>query len=95
MNAAASGGLDAPPPQFALLDLFFPGFSAFSGAVEKYFKVDLNLYIPLVLFLGGVTFAWRYFSEYFWCVQVQPWHPLPLKLKRITPFLTVGSLADC
>lgn len=46
--------------------MFFPGFSAFSGAVEKYFHVDLNLYIPVVIFLGSVTFMWRYFSEYFW-----------------------------
>lgn len=46
--------------------MFFPGFSVFSSAVEKYFKVDLNLYIPLVIFLGCVTFTWRYFSEYFW-----------------------------
>ncbi|KAI3392557.1 hypothetical protein diail_5528 [Diaporthe ilicicola] len=66
MDAATPGGFDAPAPQFALLDMFFPGFSVFSSAVEKYFKVDLNLYIPLVLFLGALTFAWRYFSEYFW-----------------------------
>ncbi|KKY34621.1 putative mitochondrial chaperone bcs1 [Diaporthe ampelina] len=63
---APSGGSTAPAPQFALLDMFFPGFSVFSGAVEKYFKVDLNLYIPLVIFLGCVTFMWRYFSEYLW-----------------------------
>jgi chaperone BCS1 len=46
--------------------MFFPGFSVFSSAVEKYFKVDLNYYIPLVIFLGSVTFTWRYISEYFW-----------------------------
>ncbi|KAI7779240.1 hypothetical protein LA080_001088 [Diaporthe eres] len=66
MDASPSGGFTAPAPQFALLDMFFPGFTVFSGAVEKYFKVDLNLYIPLVIFLGSVTFMWRYFSEYFW-----------------------------
>lgn len=63
---APSGVFTAPAPQFALLDVFFPGFSAFSSVVEKYFKVDLNLYIPLVISLGCVTFVWRYFSEYFW-----------------------------
>lgn len=66
MDASSSGGPTAPAPQFALLDMFFPGFSVFSSAVEKYFKIDLNLYIPLVIFLGSVTFMWRYFSEYFW-----------------------------
>lgn len=52
-------------PQNALLDFFFPGFSVFSSAVSKYMHIDLNLYIPLVLLFGGLTFAWRYFSEYF------------------------------
>ncbi|KAJ0119448.1 mitochondrial chaperone bcs1 [Diaporthe amygdali] len=66
MDPETLGAFGAPAPQFAILDMFFPGFSTFSSAVEKYFKVDLNLYIPLVIFLGSVTFAWRYFSEYFW-----------------------------
>ncbi|ROW08482.1 hypothetical protein VMCG_03026 [Cytospora schulzeri] len=59
-------GVDSGQPQFALLDMFFPGFTVFSSAVEKYFKIDLNLYIPLVLLLGGITVAWRYFAEAFW-----------------------------
>lgn len=66
MYSLPSEGATAPAPQFALLDMFFPGFSVFTSAVEKYFKVDLNLYIPLVIFLGSVTFTWRYISEYFW-----------------------------
>jgi chaperone BCS1 len=37
-----------------------------SGAIQKYLHVDLNLYIPMVLLMGGMIFAWRYFSEYFW-----------------------------
>ena len=53
----------APPN--ALLDFFFPGFSVYSSAVSKYLHIDLNLYIPLVLIFGGLTFVWRYFSEYF------------------------------
>lgn len=57
--------LHAGTPQNQLLDFFFPGFSVFSTAVNKYLHIDLNLYIPLVLLLGGLTFTWRYFSEYF------------------------------
>ncbi|AEO64106.1 uncharacterized protein THITE_2109894 [Thermothielavioides terrestris NRRL 8126] len=58
-------GLATGAPQNALLDFFFPGFSMVSSAVSKYLHIDLNLYIPLVLLFGGLTFAWRYFSEYF------------------------------
>ncbi|KUI69495.1 putative mitochondrial chaperone BCS1-B [Cytospora mali] len=61
-----ANGMDSAPPQFALLDMFFPGFSTFSRAIEKYFKIDLNLYIPLILLLGAITFAWQYFTEAFW-----------------------------
>ncbi|KAI0026189.1 BCS1 N terminal-domain-containing protein [Xylariomycetidae sp. FL0641] len=53
-------------PQLALLDFFFPGFSIFAGAVQKYLHVDLNLYIPLVLLVGVLTVAWSYVSSYFW-----------------------------
>ncbi|EON99766.1 putative mitochondrial chaperone bcs1 protein [Phaeoacremonium minimum UCRPA7] len=56
----------AQPPQLQLLDFFFPGFSVISGAVVKYLKIDLNVYIPMLLLLGGLIVAWRYFSEYFW-----------------------------
>ncbi|KAK4241736.1 putative mitochondrial chaperone BCS1-B [Achaetomium macrosporum] len=59
---------DGPPtgaPQNALLDFFFPGFGTFALAVNKYLHIDLNVYIPLVLLFSGLTFAWRYFSEYF------------------------------
>ncbi len=55
-------------PQLQLLDFFFPGFSVFSTAVQRYLGFDLNVYIPLVLLCGGMTFAWQYFSEYFWGV---------------------------
>lgn len=41
------------------------GWPVFSTAVSKYLHVDLNLYIPLLLLLGGLTVTWRYFSEYF------------------------------
>ncbi|KAF9876008.1 hypothetical protein CkaCkLH20_06454 [Colletotrichum karsti] len=54
------------PPQMQLLDFFFPGFSVFSTAFQKYLGIDLNVYIPLVILCGGATFAWRYFSDYLW-----------------------------
>ncbi|KAI0113232.1 BCS1 N terminal-domain-containing protein [Daldinia grandis] len=53
-------------PQLAMLDLFFPGFSVFAGAVHKYLHVDLNLYIPLLLIIGALTLAWNYISSYLW-----------------------------
>ncbi|KAL1842936.1 hypothetical protein VTJ49DRAFT_3724 [Mycothermus thermophilus] len=64
IGAGAAAGPSAP--QLQLLDYFFPGFSVFSAAVNKYLHIDLNLYIPLVLLFGGLTFLWRYFTEYFW-----------------------------
>jgi len=68
----ASPSSDLPLPTLdpiaasPLLDFFFPGFSVFSTAVQKYLHIDLNVYIPLVLCLGGLTFTWQYFSEYLW-----------------------------
>lgn len=59
---AAGGG--APP--LALLDFFFPGFSMFSTAIQKYAGIDLNIYIPLLALLGGLIASWQYFSDYFW-----------------------------
>jgi len=53
------------PPQLAILDFFFPGFSVLSGAMQKYLHIDLNLYIPLLVLLGGLSFLWNYFSEFF------------------------------
>ncbi|WQF86205.1 Putative AAA+ ATPase domain, ATPase, AAA-type, core [Colletotrichum destructivum] len=55
-----------PAPQLALLDFFFPGFSVFTTAFQRYLGIDLNVYIPLVILCGGATFAWRYFSDYIW-----------------------------
>ncbi len=54
----------SPTPPAALLDFFFPGLSMFTGALQRYLHVDLNLYFPLVLLLGGITFIWNYFSNY-------------------------------
>ncbi|KAI0120522.1 BCS1 N terminal-domain-containing protein [Hypoxylon sp. NC0597] len=53
-------------PQMALLDFFFPGFSMFAGAVQKYLHIDLNLYLPLLLLTGALTVVWNYASSYLW-----------------------------
>ncbi|KAI2468333.1 BCS1 N terminal-domain-containing protein [Annulohypoxylon bovei var. microspora] len=53
-------------PQLAILDFFFPGFSMFAGAIQKYLKIDLNLYIPLLLLTGALTVLWNYASDYLW-----------------------------
>lgn len=50
--------------QLALLDMLFPGFSILSTAVRRYTGIDLNLYIPVMILVGGSLFAWQYFSEY-------------------------------
>jgi len=71
MSPSQSAGAESPSqspaaPQAVLLDFLFPGFSIFSSAVQKYLHVDLNLYIPLILLFGGLTFVWQYFSEFIW-----------------------------
>jgi chaperone BCS1 len=53
-------------PQTALLDAFFPGFSIFSSALYKYSKIDLSLYIPMMLAVGLIVFASQYFNTWFW-----------------------------
>ncbi|KAI1106607.1 BCS1 N terminal-domain-containing protein [Jackrogersella minutella] len=51
-------------PQLAILDVFFPGFSMFAGAVQKYLHIDLNLYIPILLCTGALMVVWNYASSY-------------------------------
>lgn len=62
------GALPEPTqvPQLAMLDFFFPGFSVFANVVQKYLKIDLNLYIPLVLMAGALMAAWNYISQFLW-----------------------------
>ncbi|KAI2636697.1 BCS1 N terminal-domain-containing protein [Xylaria nigripes] len=57
-------GLICTPPQLALLDWFFPGFSMFASIVQKYLHIDLNLYIPLLLMMGILIVCWNYASQY-------------------------------
>jgi len=67
-SASAATAANFSLPQTVLLDLFFPGFSVLAATIQRYLHVDLNLYIPLVLLIGGLTFLWRYFSDYVWDV---------------------------
>ena len=53
-------------PQNALLDVFFPGFSLMTSMVFKYSKIDLTVYIPLILVVGLLAFACQYIDTWFW-----------------------------
>ncbi|KAL7807223.1 BCS1 N terminal domain-containing protein [Trichoderma gracile] len=55
-----------PNPQFALLNYFFPGFSMLTTALQTYLGIDLNFYIPLLVALFGLNFAWGYISNSAW-----------------------------
>ncbi|KAG9256843.1 putative BCS1 protein precursor [Emericellopsis atlantica] len=48
--------------QFAVLDMFIPGFSLLSSLVQAYLGIDLNLYIPMLMLLVGASLAWNYLS---------------------------------
>ncbi|KAI1380339.1 BCS1 N terminal-domain-containing protein [Hypoxylon crocopeplum] len=66
-NSSAEPSTTPPQlPQLAMLDFFFPGFSMFAGAIQKYLHIDLNLYIPLLLLSGALTIVWNYASSYLW-----------------------------
>ncbi|KAM3068066.1 hypothetical protein ACMFMF_009432 [Clarireedia jacksonii] len=52
--------------QYHIIDSFFPGFSLFSSALLRYTGVDLNIYIPALLIVGILMFAWQYISTWFW-----------------------------
>lgn len=51
-------------PQYALLDTLLPGFSLFSSALLRYTKIDISLYLPAIVVLGLLIFAWRYISQW-------------------------------
>ncbi|KAF5020495.1 hypothetical protein F66182_7486 [Fusarium sp. NRRL 66182] len=75
-NSSSSGqgfpkpGID-PPAQFVLLDFLLPGFSPFSSLIHTYLGIDLNIYLPLLLVVSGVTFSWTYISDYAWGIVVK------------------------
>jgi chaperone BCS1 len=67
LNSTSPGeGLPAAPPQFAVLDFIFPGFSTLSSIIHHYLGFDLNVYIPLLLIVSGVVFVGNYIWEYSW-----------------------------
>jgi chaperone BCS1 len=53
-------------PQTALLEAFFPGFSLISSGILKYAKVDISLYLPMLLALGAVVLSGRYLYDWAW-----------------------------
>jgi len=53
-------------PQLMFIDAFVPGFSVFSTALNKYTGVDLQLYIPAIMILGLLLFAWGYIRDSLW-----------------------------
>lgn len=60
-------GFDTTPAQpLLLLDYFFPGFSMLSSVLQRYLRIDLNVYVPLILLSGCLLAAWRYLSDYVW-----------------------------
>ena len=51
-------------PQLMIIDALVPGFSVFSTALNRYTGVDLQLYIPAVMILGLLIFAWGYVRDW-------------------------------
>jgi chaperone BCS1 len=49
--------------QTALLDTFFPGFSLLTAAISKYLKIDITLYIPIILVVGLVVYSSQYIYD--------------------------------
>lgn len=70
----STGGTAGGPPGFetsyappmALLDYFFPGFSMVSGVLQRYLRIDLNVYVPVILLSGFLLATWRYVADYLW-----------------------------
>jgi chaperone BCS1 len=46
--------------------MLIPGFSLFSSALYAYTGLDLNLYLPVLLFISGTLWSWSYISERCW-----------------------------
>ncbi|KFY09837.1 hypothetical protein V491_07945 [Pseudogymnoascus sp. VKM F-3775] len=65
--ANASGDDFMPPAnQLAILDVFFPGFSAVSAGLSKYLQIDISFYLPFIVICGIVIYASNYVSEHLW-----------------------------
>ena len=58
-----SGGAPQPTP-FLLLDYLVPGFSVVSSTINTYLGIDLNVYLPILIFVFGSIYSWNYIAEY-------------------------------
>ncbi|KAL3427077.1 hypothetical protein PVAG01_00586 [Phlyctema vagabunda] len=72
-TACGMGSLQGDPissaqinPQTVLLDAVIPGFSIFSSTLQRYTKIDLTLYIPIIAAIAGLAFAFKYVHSYLW-----------------------------
>lgn len=63
---ASSDDFLPPVNQLAILDVFFPGFSAVSAGLSKYLQIDISFYIPFIVICGIVIYASNYVSEHLW-----------------------------
>lgn len=54
---------DGQEQPIVLLDFFFPGFSVYAGAIQRYSGIDLNLYISGLALLGFLSVFWGYVSH--------------------------------
>jgi chaperone BCS1 len=53
-------------PQSVLLDTLFPGFSLLTTTLYGYSGIDISMYFPAFLMLGGIIWSSRYVSQWFW-----------------------------
>ncbi|OBT39327.1 hypothetical protein VE00_10471 [Pseudogymnoascus sp. WSF 3629] len=65
-SANASDDLLPPMNQLAILDVFFPGFSAVSAGLSKYLQIDISFYLPFIVICGVFIYASNYVSEHLW-----------------------------
>jgi hypothetical protein len=50
--------------QASILDFLFPGFTRIFTAIQWYLTIDLNVYVPLLYFLGLLAFGYGRIYKY-------------------------------
>ena len=50
--------------QASILDFLFPGSTRMFTAVQGYLTIDLSIYVPLLCFLGLLTFGYGHIYKY-------------------------------
>jgi hypothetical protein len=50
--------------QALILDFLFPGFTRIFAAIQEYFTIDLNVYIPLLYFFKLFIFGYGHIYKY-------------------------------